>query len=260
MRMEKYMDLNLEGKVAVVTGASRGIGAAVVERLVREGVRVVGVSRNAEATERSADVVRMLTVDLAEDHAADVAVDAAVEAFGRIDLLVNNAGGGARLTLAPFDQLSEEDWDDALAVNLLAAVRMTKAATPWLEQTRGSVINVSSIGAHRVDGPPLAYNVAKAALSAFGKGVAPELAARGIRIATVTPGPTRTAMWDRFAEAAGVPVEAVLAKVPEQMGMLTGRLIDPAEVADAIAYLASPLAGNIIGAEIVIDGGALRGA
>jgi NAD(P)-dependent dehydrogenase (short-subunit alcohol dehydrogenase family) len=135
---------------------------------------------------------------------------------------------------------------------------MTKAATPWLEQTRGTVINVSSIGAHRVDGPPLAYNVAKAALTAFGAGVAPELAARGIRIATVTPGPTRTAMWDRFAEAAGVPVDAVLAKVPEQMGMLTERLIGPSEVADAIAYLASPLAGSIVGAEIVIDGGVLR--
>ena len=162
--------------------------------------------------------------------------------------------------MAPFAQLSEEDWDDALTVNLLAAVRMTKAAAPWLEKARGTVINVSSIGAHRVDGPPLAYNVAKAALTAFGKGVASELAARGIRIATVSPGPTRTAMWDRFAEAAGVPVEAVLAKVPEQMGMLTGRLIDPTEVADAIVYLASPLAGNIVGVEIVIDGGALRGA
>jgi NAD(P)-dependent dehydrogenase (short-subunit alcohol dehydrogenase family) len=258
--MGNYMDLKLENKVAVVTGASRGIGAAVVNRLVREGVRVLGVARHPEAAEHPDDVVRMLSVDLAADHAAEAVVDAAVEAFGRIDLLVNNAGGGARLTLAPFVQLSEEDWDDALTVNLLAAVRMTKAATPWLEQTRGTVVNVSSIGAHRVDGPPLAYNVAKAALAAFGKGVAPELAARGIRIATVTPGPTRTAMWDRFAEAAGAPVDAVLAKIPQQMGMLTGRLIDPAEVADAIAYLASQVAGNIVGAEIVIDGGALRGA
>lgn len=254
------MDLNLDNKVAIVTGASRGIGAAVVDRFVREGVRVIAVSRHAEAAERTEGAVRWLAVDLAADHAADVVVDAAVDAFGQIDLLVNNAGGGARLTLAPFEQLSEEDWDDALTANLLVAVRMTKAATPWLEQTRGTVINVSSIGAHRVDGPPLAYNVAKAALTAFGRGVAPELAARGVRIATVTPGPTRTAMWDRFAEAAGVPIEAVLAKVPEQMGMLTGRLIDPVEVADAIAYIASPLAGSVVGAEIVIDGGALRGA
>lgn len=253
------MDLYLENKVAIVTGASRGIGAATVDRLVREGARVVGASRNPVATKHPDTVVRMLTVDLSSSSSSDMVIAAAVEAFGQIDLLVNNAGGGARLTLEPFDSLSEADWDDALAVNLLAAVRMTRAAVPWLEKTRGTVVNVSSIGAHRTDGPPLAYNVAKAALTAFGKGVAPELAARGIRIATVTPGPTRTAMWDRFAEAAGVPTEAVLAKIPEQMGMLTGRLIDPAEVADAIAYLASPLAGSVIGAEIVIDGGSLRG-
>lgn len=254
------MDLELENKVAIVTGASRGIGRAVLDRFVREGVRLVGVSRTAGPSEHPGDVVRMLKVDLSTPAAPAAVVDAAVESFGRIDILVNNAGGGARLTLKPFEELSTEDWDDALAVNLLAAVRMTKAAMPWLEQTQGTVINVSSIGAHRVDGPPLAYNVAKAGLSAFGTGVAPELAARGIRIATVAPGPTRTVMWDRFAEAAGVPVEAVLAKIPDQMGMLTGRLITPAEIADAIAYLASPLAGSVVGAEVVIDGGALRSA
>lgn len=250
----------MKGKVAIVTGASRGIGEATVERLVSEGLRVLGISRQAVVSSHPSESVRMLALDLAERDAADAAVEAAVTTFGRIDLLVNNAGGGSRLTLAPFDALTPDDWDDALNVNLLAAVRLTKAAAVWLEQTHGTVINVSSIGAHRVDGPPLAYNVAKAALTAFGKGVAPELAARGIRIATITPGPTRTAMWDRFAEAAGVPTEAVLAKIPEQMGMLTGGLINPSEVADAIAYLASPLARNIVGAEIVIDGGALRGA
>ena len=254
------MDLNLSGKVAIVTGASRGIGAATCGRLVREGMRVVGVSRNGRVDASSNESVRMLAVDLAEKGAAHTVVDAAIDAFGQLDVLVNNAGGGSRLTLAPFNTLSAEDWDDALNVNLLAAVRMTQAALPRLEETRGTVINVSSIGAHRVDGPPLAYNVAKAALSAFAQGVAPELAARGIRIATVTPGPTRTAMWDRFAEAAGMPVDVVLAKIPEQMGMLFGDLIDPSEVADAIAYLASPLARNIAGSEMVVDGGALRGA
>jgi len=254
------VDLNLAGKVAVVTGASRGIGAAIVDRLVREGARVVGVSRSGEAADHAGDVVRMVAGDLAEGRAAGVVVDAAVEAYGRVDLLINNAGGGARLTRAPFEQLSDEDWDDALNVNLLAAVRLTKAAMPWLERSRGSVINVSSIGAHRVEGPPLAYNVAKAALTAFGKGVAPELAARGIRIVTVTPGPTRTALWDRFAETAGMPAEATSLEVLEQLGVLTGRLIDPAEVADAVAYLASPLAASIVGADFVIDGGVLRGA
>jgi NAD(P)-dependent dehydrogenase (short-subunit alcohol dehydrogenase family) len=250
----------MDKMVAIVTGASRGIGSAVLERFVQEGVRVVGVARSHSASEHPGDIVRLLEADLAAPDAPNRVVDTAIETFGRIDILVNNAGGGTRLTLKPFADLSTADWDDALAVNLLAAVRMTKAAMPWLERTRGTVINVSSIGAHRVDGPPLAYNVAKAGLTAFGKGVAPELAAHGIRIATIAPGPTRTATWDRFAETAGIPVEAVLAKVPEQMGMLTDRLIDPAEIADAVTYLASPLARSILGAEIEIDGGALRHA
>ena len=102
--------------------------------------------------------------------------------------------------------------------------------------------------------------MAKAALTAFGRGVSPELAGRGIRIVTVTPGPTRTAMWDRFAAASGAPLDAVLAGVPDQLGMLIGRMIDPAEVADLVAYLASPLAAAVVGADVVIDGGALRAA
>ncbi|AND15254.1 SDR family NAD(P)-dependent oxidoreductase [Rathayibacter tritici] len=254
------MDLELAGKVALVTGASRGIGAAVVGRFVREGARVVGVSRSAALSPHTGYAVRMLTADVTDDGAASTVIEATLETFGRIDILVNNAGGGSRLTLAPFEQLSDDDSDDALVANLLAAVRMTRAALTPLAQARGTIVNVSSIGAHRVDGPPLAYNVAKAALTAFGSGVAPELAARGIRIATVMPGPTRTEMWDRFAEAAGVPLEAVLAKVPEQMGMLTGALIEPSEIADVIAYLSSPLAASVLGAEIAIDGGILRRA
>lgn len=175
-------------------------------------------------------------------------------------MLVNNVGGGDRLSLAPFADLADEDWTDAFAVNLFAAVRTTRAALPWLERRGGVVVNVSSIGAHRVDGPPLAYNVAKAALTAFGRGVAPELAARGIRTVTVTPGPTRTALWERFAAASGAPLETVLAGVPTQLGMLTDRFIEPGEVADVIAYLASPLAAGIVGTDVMIDGGALRAA
>ena len=259
------MELGLKDKVAVVTGASRGIGAAVVERLVAEGAQVAAVSRGAGSSRAAGsgvttDRVRQVAADVSDASGCERAIAAAIEAFGRIDVLVNNAGGGARLGLAPFADLSDEDWDDALGVNLMAAVRMTRCALPWLTETRGAVVNVSSIGAHRVDGPPLAYNVAKAALTAFGRGVAGELSAQGIRMVTVTPGPTRTAMWDRFAEASGAPVEAVLASVPERMGMLTGRLIDPAEIAASIAYAASPLAASVVGSDLVIDGGALRGA
>lgn len=255
------MDLELQGKVALVTGASRGIGAAVTERLVAEGAHVIALSRSGGTDAAGGGpAVTHIAADLSTPEGCAQAVADAAAVHGRLDLLVNNAGGGERLSLAPFAALEPADWDDALAVNLLAAVHTTRAAASWLEQTAGTIVTVSSMGAHRVDGPPLAYNVAKAALTAFGRGVAPELAALGIRYLTVTPGPTRTAMWDRFAEAAGAPVEAVLAKIPDQMGMLTGRLLEPREVADLIVYAASPRAAGIYGSDLVIDGGALRGA
>lgn len=254
------MDLGLQDKIALVTGASRGIGAAAVDRLVREGSRVVAVSRRPSPDRTDHPAVRQVAADLSDEGGAAGAVAAAVAEFGGIDILVNNVGGGDRLSLAPFAELTDADWTDAFATNLFAAVRTTRAALPWLERAGGVVVNVSSIGAHRVDGPPLAYNVAKAALTAFGRGVAPELAGRGVRTVTVTPGPTRTAMWDRFAAASGAPLDAVLAGVPDQLGMLTGRLIEPAEVADVIAYLSSPLAAGVVGANVVIDGGALRAA
>lgn len=252
------MDLNLTDRVALVTGGGGGIGAAVVARLVSEGVRVVAATRRG--TPVTDDGVLHIAADVSHPQGCADAVAATIAAHGRLDIVVNNAGGGDRLTLDPFPALEPEDWDDAFAVNFFAAVHTTRAALPWLSESAGVVVNVSSLGAHRVDGPPLAYNVAKAALTAFGQGVAPELAARGIRVVTVTPGPTRSAMWDRFAAASGAPVEAVLAGIPERMGMLTGRMIEPDEVADLIAFAASPRAASVVGADLVIDGGALRGA
>ena len=252
------MDLNLTGRVALVTGGGGGIGTAVVSRLAAEGVHVVAARRSA--TPATADGVVHVAADVSHPQGCAEAVAATIAAFGRLDIVVNNAGGGERLTLDPFAALEPEDWEDAFAVNFFSAVHTTRAALPWLAESAGVVVNVSSLGAHRTDGPPLAYNVAKAALTAFGQGVAPELAARGVRIVTVTPGPTRTTMWDRFAAASGAPVEAVLAGIPERMGMLTGRMIDPGEVADLIAFASSPRAASVVGADLVIDGGALRGA
>lgn len=121
-------------------------------------------------------------------------------------------------------------------------------------------MNVSSIGDWKPEGPPLAYNVAKAALKAFGRGLATELGPQGVRVLTVTPGPTRTAMWGQMAAATGLPEEVIVAHVPEQMGMVTGRITEPDEVAALITYLASPRAGNITGSDHLIDGGAIRSA
>ena len=261
------MQLELSGKTAIVTGASRGIGLATVQALRAEGVRVVGAARKPtpELEETGAYAV---PVDLGTRDGAQHLVDEAVRVYGGVDLLVNNLGGGDRLNLAGFADLDDDAWADAFDINLFATVRVTRAALPWLVAGGGgAVVNVSSIGAWRPEGPPLAYNVAKAALKAFGRGLATELGPSGVRVVTVSPGPTRTAMWEgdsglgaQLATALGAPQEMIVAGAPDQMGMVTGRMAEPAEVADLISYLLSPRAANITGSDHLIDGGAIRTA
>ena len=251
------MELGLAGMTALVTGASRGIGLAVTKTLVTEGVRVVGVARRPTPELVNSGAL-VLTGDLSRPETAAVVVEQAVAETGSLDLLVNNAGGGDDLSLAGFADLDDDAWTGALDLNLMAAVRLTRAALPELVRRGGVVVNVSSVGARKPDGPPLAYNVAKAALTAFGRGLAFELGPQGVRVVTVTPGPTRTAMWDQLAEVTGAPVEAVLAGVPQQLGMVTGRMNEPAEVAALIAFLLSPRAANVTGSDHLVDGGAVR--
>lgn len=253
------MDLGLAGKVAVVTGASRGIGLAVAQTLIAEGATVVGVARSA-TPELEATGATVVEADLAAPDGPRAVVDAAVAAYGGVDLLVNNAGGGDAMTLQPFADLDDATWRSALDLNLMAAVRMIRAALPQLTDRQGAVVNISSIGAWVPQGPPLAYNVAKAALKAFGRGLATELGPQGVRVVTVTPGPTRTAMWDRMAEVTGMTAEQVIAGVPEQMGMVTGRIIEPEEIAATVAYLLSPRAASITGSDHLVDGGVIRTA
>lgn len=258
------MDLHLNGKIAVVTGASRGIGLATVRELRAEGAAVVGAARRVttELVETGATVVE---VDLSTPDGPARLTARTEHDHGRIDLLVNNVGSGDDLSVRGFGELSDTDWQRALELNLLTTVRMTHAALPSLLKHRGNIVNVSSIGAWRPEGPPLAYNVAKAALKAFGRGLATELGPNGVRVVTVTPGPTRTWMWEgtngpgaRLAAAVGAPQAAVVAGVPAQQGMVTGRLNEPEEVASLITYMLSDRAANITGSDHLIDGGAIR--
>lgn len=254
------MDLELTGKVALVTGASRGIGLATVEALVGEGVTVVGVARGA-TPELEATGATVVSADLSRPEGAQAVVSAALAAHGGLDLVVNNAGGGDQLSLAGFLDEPDDAWQAALDLNLLAAVRVTRAALPSLIERGGVVLNVSSIGAWKPEGPPLAYNVAKAALKAFGAGLATEVGPLGVRVLTVTPGPVRTAMWEeQMAQATGMPPEAIVAGVPQQLGMVTGRMSEPSEVAALIAFMLSRRAANITGSDHLIDGGAIRSA
>ncbi|GAA2274332.1 SDR family oxidoreductase [Nonomuraea roseoviolacea subsp. roseoviolacea] len=260
------MDLRLSGKTALVTGASRGIGLAVVTALAEEGMRVVAGSRTVSPELKATGAVA-LTADLSTPEGPAGLVERALAEVGELDLLVNNVGGGegGAEQAGGFLGFGEEQWRQALDVNLLSAVRATRAALPSLERRRGVVVNISSIGARMPHSGPIAYTTSKAALTAFGKALAEEYGPRGVRVNTVSPGPARTAMWEdpqgygaALAASLGLEHEQLLAGVPSGIGMTTGRFVGPEEVAALVTYLASPHAASVNGADYVIDGGAIK--
>ncbi len=261
------MDLGLNGKTAVVTGASRGIGLAIVRALTDEGVRVVAGARTLtpELKETGAHVV---TADLATADGAGALAERALTELGGVDVLVNNVGGGEGEGQAGgFLSFGDQQWLGTYELNFLSAVRVTRAALPSLVERGGAIVNISSNSARQPGMGPIIYSTAKAALTAFGKALNEEFGPQGVRVNTVSPGSTRTSMWEgaqgygaQLAGALGVPQEELLRALPGQAGMTTGRFVEPAEVAALVAYLVSPLAGSIAGADYLIDGGAVKTA
>ncbi|MFC5829876.1 SDR family NAD(P)-dependent oxidoreductase [Nonomuraea insulae] len=260
------MDMGLTGKTAVVTGASRGIGLAIVRALIGEGTRVVAASRTItpELKETGAALV---TADLSTPHGPAEMIGRALEELGEIDLLVNNVGGGDTGDELAGGFLGTDDdvWRQVHDLNFLSAVRVTRAALPSLLRQRGAVVNISSNGARIPHAGPISYTTAKAALTALGKALAEEFGPRGVRVNTVSPGAVLTSMWEApggygaaVAAAHGVEHEQFLAGLPSNAGMTTGRFIQPDEVAALVTWLASPHAGSVSGADYVIDGGAIK--
>ncbi|WP_405875718.1 MULTISPECIES: SDR family NAD(P)-dependent oxidoreductase [unclassified Streptomyces] len=254
------MDQELDSQVAVVTGASRGIGLAVVRALTAAGARVVAGARHSsdELDELAkTGAVEVVEVDLATESAPARLV---ARAGDRIDILVNNVGA-APVRPEGFLSITDEDWLASLTVNLLAAVRTTRAALPvMLAQGRGSIVNIASVNAALPDPLVLDYSAAKAALAAFSKGLSKEVGARGIRVNTVSPGPVATDLWladDGVAATVSRATGADRSAVTEgaEGAMVTGRFTQPAEVADAVLFLAGARAANTVGADIRIDGG-----
>ncbi len=260
------MDLQLHGKSAVVTGASRGIGLAISRALAHEGVRVVGAARTI-TPELNEVTVATVGADLSTADGAAAVVDGALAELGGIDILINNVGAGDadRFGLGGFLDVGDDQWRDLFDLNLFSAVWMTRAALPSLLERRGTILNIASINARVPATGPVGYSEAKAALTAFGKRLSEEFAPRGVRVNTVSPGVVGTSLWrdpegfgGKVAGAHGLGHEEFLAAIPAQAAISSGRLTEPEEVAALITFLASEAAANIIGADIVIDGGMIK--
>jgi NAD(P)-dependent dehydrogenase (short-subunit alcohol dehydrogenase family) len=204
--------------------------------------------------------VRAVPADLTDPQEAAEVVEAAVAAFGRLDVLVNNVGA-VRPRVGGFLSVTDDDWDATLTINLLSAVRMTRAALPRLvEGGGGSIVTVGSVNAVLPDPLVIDYSAAKAALSSLCKSLSKEFGPSGVRVNTVSPGPVATALWlgdggvaATVAKATGGDPAAVVEKAAGDA--VTGRFTRPEEVAALVVFLAGDRAANITGADFTIDGG-----
>ena len=257
------MDLELSDKIVVVTGASKGIGLAIVRELVAEGAKVVAGARHIHALEGIGGVTPV-TVDLADPNGPERLVAHAVDELGRVDVLVNNVGA-AHVRLDGFLSLSDADFEASLQLNFLAALRATRAAVKDMAtRKQGTVVNVASVNSFfEPDGGVIDYGAAKAALVNFAKALSQELGPSGIRITSVSPGPVATDLWlgqqgvaATVGSATGEGADAVRDHMAANMA--TGRFTTPTEVATIVALLASPRLANVTGANWVIDGGLVK--
>jgi 3-oxoacyl-[acyl-carrier protein] reductase len=261
------MDLELKGKTALVTGASRGIGRAIALGLAREGVRVALCARSAETLKTAASDIRRRTgaeavtiaLDLSSHEGVRRAVDEALRGLGSIDILVNNAGairGGDFLTI-PDDQWTE-DWN----LKLLGYVRMCRAVLPLMQdQGGGRICNVVGAAARNPSPGYLVGGAANAALINFTKGLA-DLGARSkILVTAISPAATRTERWDSLvAQQAAASGRTVEEQRAEQEGSYPlGRIATPEDIADLACFLVSARASFLTGICITVDGGSSRG-
>ncbi|MDF2942241.1 MAG: short-chain dehydrogenase [Herbinix sp.] len=252
----------LEGKRALVTGGTKGgIGEAIVKRLTQSGATVITTAR--KTTDVLMDSNLFIQADVSTAEGTTKIIDRVLEQFGGVDILVNNVGGSSTPTGGVLKQ-SDAGWQQTFETNLFAAVRLDRGLLPtMLKQGYGVIIHVTSIQSRFPGENTMAYSAAKAALRNYSKGLATELAPKGIRVNTVAPGFTETksaeALINRMAVERGIDYEEARQELMDSLGGIPiGRTARPEEVAELIAFLVSDRASYIIGAEHTIDGGIVR--
>jgi NAD(P)-dependent dehydrogenase (short-subunit alcohol dehydrogenase family) len=267
------MDLQLAGRRALVTGSSSGIGAAIARQLAAEGVAVVVHGRNRERAEAIAQEIAMsggkaavALGDVTDDAGCEAIAGQALAAFGGIDILVNCAGGVVRDGNPDWTEMTSADWEASFSLNVFSAVRLARCLTPgMIEHGWGRIINISSVGGTQLSGRLLEYGSAKAALDHLTANMSRRLAPHGITVNAVIPGTVLTPQAERWinslARQNGWPddfAERERIYTQEFGGQPVPRLGRPAEIAAAVAFLASPRSDFTTGARLRIDGGSTR--
>ncbi|MCE7064058.1 SDR family oxidoreductase [Dyadobacter sp. CY326] len=259
MEKKQKLDEELEGKVALVTGGTKGIGKAIADRLTQSGARVIITARNNAL--QPAEGQHFIAGDLANADDTVRVAEQIHQQFGVIDILINNLGAN----LAPaggFGVLTDAHWEQAFQVNLLSSVRLDRSFLPgMIARKSGVIIHISSTsGMFPLWETTMAYSSAKAALNAYSKALASEVSPQGVRVITVSPGLNKTGAMSNFLEglaaSAGVSIEEMTQKLLERVGGVPlGRMAEPSETAELVNFLVSPRASYITGANYAIDGG-----
>jgi 3-oxoacyl-[acyl-carrier protein] reductase len=256
------MDLELEGKVCVVTGASRGIGLEVGRSLCAEGAQVLFVGRDADALVQAADGCggEYLAGDITDPGVAERIVATCAEQMGGIDVLVNNAGTSFARGL---DELTDEDWQGQWELHVMAPMRLMRAAAPHMVQRGGGrMVNVCSSAGKRPSLTNAAYSVTKAAQLSLSRVFADSYASENVLVNAVAPGAVASELWmgadglaEQVAAARGGTAQEALAAQAGKIPL--GRLAEPREIADIVVFLCSARASNVTGAAWSADGGAV---
>ena len=255
------MNLELEGKIAIVTGASRGIGRAVAETLAGEGMKLVLVARAHELLDALAASVEASTLvhasDLREPAAPAAVVEAAIARFGALDLVVNVAGATKR---GDFLELTDDDWADGYALKFFGAMRLCRAAWPHLVESGGSIVNISGIGGRTGSADFAIGGSVNAAVLNLTKALADRGVRDGVRVNAINPGSILTERLRSRVESLSREEQINFTSAARRMAekLRVARFGDPAEIGRAVAFLASPAAGYCQGVVLDVDGGATR--